>query len=858
MDEYVGKYRILGEVARGGMGVVYRALDEHLGRDVALKSPLADDASDDDRRRFLQEARAACRVSHPHVVPVYEVFEQGRRPWLAMEFIEGRTLRQTLDHGRLPIEEVLLIGEQMADALAAAHGRGILHRDVKPSNIMMAGRGDARLMDFGLARRTQGLGADAANPTATDLHREIAGTLGYGSPEQILGHAIEASSDVFSLGAVLYEAATGRRAFTGDTPGELFDATLHFTPAPIGDLAREAPGELQRIISKALAKRADERYQSAAELAADLRTMRRRLESQHHTPPVRVDTPARPWRLAAAVGALLLAAGATVLWYETWRAARIELGPPQQLTASAGWQAEPAMSPDGSLVAYSASEGGNADIWLLDIRNGTAVRLTDDPANDRSPAWFPDGSTLAFVSDRGGKTAIWKIPRLGGPPSLVLENAEDPAVSPDGSTLAFSRQDASGFLHISIAPLANPHDVRVLTTEQTGLWHHQRAAWSPDGRTIAYQAARDLWAVSVADARATLLTNADAADTEPVWSADGRFVYFSSNREGARALWRAPAAGGPAVRLTGGQGPERQPSLSRDGTRLVYSTFVNDLDVVIRDLTSGKEQRLASDGNESSPVFAPDGRSVAFVSTRWIGRYDVWLQPIDANGARGDARRLTDQEGSVSQPAFSPDGRWIAYHRTLNGQRDIWVVPTSGASPVQFTADPGIDVEPDWSPDGRQIVFMSDRDGTPQVWAAPVADGRPAGPARRLTSGPPAAGSPTWSPDGTIAYVGADGEAWIIAGVGTTPAHRLTKGADVQRLAWNRASGRLWAIGFWGAGVLSFRVIDIKAGDVRPPSPPVPVLVPKSGFTFDLSWDGQRLAVTRQDLRGHIWMQQVR
>lgn len=856
---YVGKYRILREVGRGGMGIVYGALDEALGREVALKSPLADDASDSDRRRILQEARAASRVSHPHVVPVYEVFEEAGRPWLAMEFINGPTLRETLAKGRLPIEELLVMGEQMADALAAAHGRGVLHRDVKPGNIMMAARGDARLTDFGLARPMPGPASPTTQQSVSQLQHDIAGTLGYISPEQILGRALEPSSDIFSLGAVLYEAATGRRAFTGATSGELFDATLHTTPPAMGELAREAPGELQRIVFKALAKRPDERYQSAKDLSADLRTLRRRLESQHHTAPVPAVVRAWPWRPIAA--AVIVIAGAAVAWrwLESRRAEPIVLGSPQQLTAGSGWQAEPAIAPDGSLVAYTSNESGNADIWLLDMRGGTAARLTDDPKADRSPDWFPDASALAFVSDRRGRPSVWKVSRLGGPASLVIENAEDPAVSPDGLTLAFVRQDASGFFRVFVAPVLSPDQARSVTTQQTGLWDHRKPSWSPDGRTIAYHASRDLWAVSSTGADARRLTTADAADHEPSWSPDGKFVYFSSNREGTRALWRVASSGQtPAVRLTGGQGPERQPSLSRDGMRLVYSTFVDDWDLVIRDLDSGREWRFGGERLEESPVFSPDGRSVAFVSDRWIGHYDLWLQPIDVNGPTGGPRRLTDQEGSVAQPAFSPDGRWLAYHRVLNGQRDIWVVSTSGAPPAQFTADLATDVEPDWSPDGRRIVYVSDReDGRPQIWTAPVADGRPAGPPVRLTRGTGVLGSPTWSADGsTVAFVGGDGDVWLVAADGRTPERRLTKGADAARLAWNRKTGALWANGTWGAGVLSFRIIDVDSGDVRLPASPIVVSLPQS--TFDVSWDGRRIVLARQELRGHLWVQQIR
>jgi eukaryotic-like serine/threonine-protein kinase len=855
---YVGKYRILGELGRGGMGVVYRALDEDLGREVALKSPLTEDTSSTDRRRFLQEARAASRVSHPHVVPVYEVFEDKGRPWLAMGLVEGRSLRDTVAaEGRLPVEEVLLIGEQIAGALAAAHARGVLHRDVKPSNIMLASRGDARLMDFGLARRMPGTALDDTTEQSTNrVHRDLAGTLGYVSPEQILGRPVAASSDIFSLGAVLYEAATGRRAFTGETSGELFDATLHVTPPPLEELAREAPGELQRIVAKALAKRSDERYQSAQDLAADLRILRRRLESKDHTPP-NPEPRSQRWRWIVATVVVLAVGIGAWFWSQTERKPALELGPPQQLTAGSGWQAEPAIAPEGSLVAYTSNESGNPDIWLLDLRGGTSVRLTDDPSTDRSPAWFPDGSSLAFVSDRQGRPSIWKVSRLGGSASLVMENADDPAISPDGLSIAFGRPDARGFLRIAVAPLSNPNDVRVLTSDQNGLWDHRRPAWSPDSKTIAYHASRDLWTVSADGGNARRVTDADAADKEPVWSPDGAFIYFSSNREGTRALWRVPVSGGSAIRLTGGQGPENQPSINRGGDRLVYSTFIDDWNVVLHDLRSGRERKVGGERIENSPVFSPDGRSLVFVSDRWMGRYDLWLQPLDDNGPVGEARRLTDQAGSASQPAVSPDGRWVAYHRAFEGQRHIWIVPTSGAAPAQFTSGTAMDVEPDWSPDGKNLVFVSDRDGSPQVWTAPVSEGKPAGSPRRVTSGPAVLGSPAWAPDGSaIVFVGGAGDVWISTQDGRASARPLTRDANVERLAWDRKTGVLWVCGSWGANQSSFRILDAKTGDMRAPTPPITLTPPIS--PFDVSWDGQRIAFALRELHGHIWVQQIR
>jgi Tol biopolymer transport system component len=321
-------------------------------------------------------------------------------------------------------------------------------------------------------------------------------------------------------------------------------------------------------------------------------------------------------------------------------------------------------------------------------------------------------------------------------------------------------------------------------------------------------------------------------------------------------LWQIPSKGGRPIRLTDGQGPEGQPALSHDGLHLVYSTYVNNRDVVIRDLTSGHEDRVGGVRTEQSPVFSPDGKWLAFVSDRWAGRYDLWIQPIAAGRPVGLPQRLTDHPGSVAQPAFSPDGKWIAYYRVTQGQRDIWIVPSSGGAPRQFTNDPAPDIHPTWSPDGSQLAFVSARDGQDQIWIQPVADGRPAGDAMRLTSGSIQPATPRWSPDGgVLGFLGRlDNDIWIVAANGTIPPKRITHGADAMRLAWDRSSNHLWANAYWGEKNLSLRTVDVHTGEARPLPAPVVLGADPLAIDFDISPDGQEVAFVRQELRGNLWV----
>lgn len=858
----VGHYCIVETIGQGGEARVYRARDLTLDRDVALKSPLGDKATTKDHTHLLKEARAASRLSHPGIVPLHEIFEDNGRPWIAMGLVEGTSLRAVLSQrGSMPVEDVARYGEMLADALHAAHEKHVLHRDVTPGNILLTSGGRLLLTDFGLAHSLEPPGASATDAVTTSLSQgHIVGTLGYMSPEQMLGRVVGPQSDIFSVGAVLYQMATGTRAFPGTAFGEVLDATLHREPAPLSKYT-DAPPELDRIVRKALAKRLDERYASAADLLADLRVLRRKLESSQTVLPV---PGPRPWlrRGTVALAGLVVVAAVAAGW--TWRTLRLPDLPqatPHQITAGSGWEAEARISPDGSDIVYTAEAAdGNSDLWLVDARGGSPIPLTDHPASDRSPAWFPDGSAIAFVSERGGTPDVWKVSRLGGSATMVVGLAESPAISPDGTQIAFTRSGADGNRRILVAPLAAPADARVLTTDKDGLWDHRSPAWSPDGRTICYAGQRDLWIVGLSGQPASRLTMDDERDLEPAWSPDGRFVYFSSFRQGTIALWRVPSTGGTPTRVTLGAGPERQPSLSRDGTRLVYSTFLANDNLVIRNQITGAEIEVGGQRMEVSPAFAPDGRALVYSSNQFDGRFDLWIQPLTGEGRpHGAARRVTDHPGSVTHPSFSLDGKWIAYQRALDRQRDIWIAPVSGGTPTRFTDDPAADILPEWSPDGRQIAFVSERSGTLQVWLEPVANGRPAGPATRLTSGELSQDAPVWAPDSrSIAFVvdGAHGarEVWVVDARATTPARQVTRGAKADRTVWTSMS-RLLVSGRWGSGRLQLMGVDVMTGTATPAGPPG--LFGYSGQQrgeFAVTRDGRLLAAVRQVARGDVWM----
>jgi len=727
----LGPYEIISRIGAGGMSEVYRAFDPRIRRDVAVKVLPATFARFADRmHRFEQEARAAGALNHPNLLTIFDVGSADGKPYIVTELLEGQTLRALLrENGtavRLSIRKSIDYGIQIANGLAAAHERGIVHRDLKPENLFVTRDGRVKILDFGVAKLRSSnpddpLISDEKTMTQDTSPGTVIGTVGYMSPEQVRGQNVDPRSDIFSLGTLMYEMVAGEHPFRGDSPADTMSAILREDPRELTSINPNAPPGLDRVIRHCMEKSPEQRFQSARDLAFQLDV----LSSGSGTmPTVETDRPLVPARRALTIGALLLLVALAALggWLlrARMRGAAPESARFHQLTHLDEVELFPAIAPDGETFVFMRGTGAAADIYLQRINGRNAINLTRRcAAADSQPAFSPDGSQIAYRSECEGG-GIFTMGATGESARRISANGFNPSWSPDGRQLVFATEGVT-WTPTSRGTMSELWTVdldsgaRKLILERDGV----QPSWSPNGHRVAYwgiageSAQRDLWTIDprAADPAKTVVqvTNDAAVDWNPVWSADGQYLYFGSDRNGAMTLWRV-AIDEESGKTKGDPEPVTTPagfsghySISRNGARMLYASI-----------------------DQSESMLA------------------VPFDPV-AGTTTGEGRPVLAGSFLVFSSALSPDARWVAV-TNRGGQEDLFVVEVTTGEVRQLTNDAARDRGVTWSPDGSTIYFYSQRDDAMYEVFRINADGSGLG---RVTRPKQSGWYPSVSPDGT-------------------------------------------------------------------------------------------------------------
>ena len=842
------------------MGEVYRARDARLNRDVAIKVLPASFATDPERlRRFAAEANAASALNHPNILTVFDIGEYGSAPYLVCELLDGQTLRERLESGRIPLAKAIDYGRQVAAGLAAVHEKGITHRDIKPGNLFVTSDGRVKILDFGLAKqREPAEDTDMTRARSLTGVGTVLGTVGYMSPEQVRGLPTDARTDIFSFGTVLYELVTGERAFAHPSEVGTLNAILEEDPPDLPPSVQQAAPALGWIVSRCLEKNPADRFHSAHDLGLALRSISNASSSRRAMP---ASTRPRLTRIAAWLAIAAVAAAAGAVLHQRFGAPRLTEPPTLESVTFSGHDASPAASPDGKTIAFMSDRDGVPRIWLKQVVGGGELALTQ--GRDDFPRFSPDGSAILFVRTTADSSSLYRVPSLGGDPRKLIDDVTGADLSPDGRQIAFTRwvsgsrsgsivgvADASGAEAREIAFMSG----RALITPR----------WSPDGRTIAAVNGLahvltgfgiDFVDVPGGGSRRLPPAHGNMRQSSVVWSADSRSVIYSeaeslaawlsgssariirqdvatgaaqslfwvanhsrtldvlgpgrllldtrSSRENLREL---SLDGGDAPRsLTRGNSTDRQPAYSPDGKWVAFSSNRGgNLDVWSVSREDGTVRRLTDDPADDWDVsYSPDGRRLLWGSNR-TGPYEIWAANPD-----GSAPRQLSHDGAFAQnPQETADGRWIIYVSTNLAHPGLWRMAADGSDPVRLVAGGAIQL-PEVSPDGQYVLYV---DGlSSKILVVRLRDGAPAPfeiPLVRRSNSSTVLGRARWMPDGrAIAFIGADEHAVdgvfvqdFAPGRDTAATRRKLGGFDAENAAETFAispDGKMLTIGGW-------------------------------------------------------------
>ncbi len=702
-------YKIIEQVGQGGMGEVFKAQDTKLDRFVALKFlPSQLTASEDDKARFIQEAKAASAMNHPNVCTIYSIEEYNGQLFIAMEFVEGKTLKDKKDS--LSEKQILEIGIQVAEGLAAAHEKGIVHRDIKPENIMVRKDGIVQIMDFGLAKLYKDGNVSRLTKAGTTM-----GTMGYMSPEQIQGLDVDHRTDIFSLGVVLYELLAGESPFKGIHETAIMYEIVNVDPPPIATLKEGIDPKIDEIILECLEKDKDERCQSAKELAKDLRKIKKstghkksRVYNVNTTAFKRQNTEAQisgpsssfsidilnrrfdltklfrlsylPWLLS-----LILLAIVVYFWLGSNSAPTNNFTKFEQLTEQSGEELFPDISPDGNYITYTKSVNGFQHIFIQRIGGGNAIDLTkDSKADNYQSAFSPDGQLIVFRSERDGG-GLFFMGSTGESVRRLTNFGYNPSWSPEGKRIVFATEAVESPYTRFITSKLCILEISSGKTQQIYDGDAVQPSWSPNGKWIAFwglpkgSGRRVIWIISASGGNPIEITNDNYTNWSPTWSINGKYLYFSSSRGGSMNLCKIK------------------------------------IDPETGDTLSALEPVTTPSAYCSMARMSHDGKKMIFVSSDI--RDNIYKLNFDPGSEKinGEPIAVTKGSSQFGYPSVSPDNKWISAS-SLRQQEDIYVMRTDGSDISKLTNDFFKDRGPQWLPNGKRLIFYSDRSGKYEIW----------------------------------------------------------------------------------------------------------------------------------------------
>ncbi len=703
-------YEITSLLGKGGMGEVYRARDTRLDRDVAIKLLPAELAKDPERlSRFEREAKTVAGLNHPHIVTLYSVEHEGDQHYITMELLEGRTLSATIPNDGMALEQILDAGIAIADAVASAHRKGITHRDLKPDNIMISDEGRLKVLDFGLAklqedpRSVEEQEADAAATQAMTGEGTILGTPAYMSPEQAEGKPADFRSDVFAMGIILYEMATGLQPFRGDTPVSTITAILRDTPSSVTNLNQRLPRHLGRIVKRCLEKDPDRRYQTALDVKNELENLRDEISSGEIEAPVLAPAQKSAGHRGLVVGMAVVTIASIAFGVSQWtsrESTSVPSTPPSQMEVrgltSSGNARAPAISPDGRHVAYCIDEAGMNNIAVIQVATQSQIEIVPPQSETiEELTYSPDGDFVYYTHREAGSTQgdLYRVPALGGQPRKIVTGVGSRiSFAPDGQRIVFVRTRDPNIGSLMIADVTDGNEE--LLSELQGHEGFRDPAWSPDGSTIvvpqfAFEPTYATW---------LWIFDLDSKESRPL----------------GRAWWTAEDLawfpGGDGFAFVGGEGP-----LSSQLWHISYP--------------GGEFRRITNDlSTYLDLTLTADGRSL--VTRQGQSATDLWMVPLD--GTR-TPRKLTPNSAALNWPFawLSDGGIFCSTSSVTTMSVDIWKINANGGPPQQITSWPEVEFFGSVDASGRYIVFSSNREGPVQVWRTELDGSNPL----RLTSG---------------------------------------------------------------------------------------------------------------------------